>query len=208
MNNKRKLLLALSGASTTTFWSKPVVNTVLLPAHAEMTSEPEPPFAAPEPPFDLYDTGQGGGIVFYITDGGLHGLEAAPSDQSNGSPWGCTGTDITGATGTAIGTGSANTDAILAAGCNSGGEAANVASGYQGGGFSDWFLPSKDELDRMYTVLHLADPDPKGGFNSGSHYWSSSQISASGSWNQGFLSGGQLDSSKNFNLRVHPVRAF
>jgi len=49
----------------------------------------------------IADTGPCGGIVFYISNGGLNGLEAAPSDQ-RAVPWGCIGTGVT--TGTAIGT--------------------------------------------------------------------------------------------------------
>ena len=38
--------------------------------------------------YEIGDTGPAGGIVFYVTDGGLHGLEAAPEDQDRGE-WGC-----------------------------------------------------------------------------------------------------------------------
>src|SRR4030042_4841570 len=64
--------------------------------------------------YALRGTGPGGGIVFYITDGGLHGLEAAPSDQSAGKAWiigGSTQTTLNGNTLTAIGKGQTNTAA-------------------------------------------------------------------------------------------------
>ena len=67
--------------------------------------------------YAIGDTGPSGvGIVFYITDGGLHGLEVAPVDQSTGAAW----STITNAYANGssalpdeIGTGSANTDAII-----------------------------------------------------------------------------------------------
>ena len=49
-------------------------------------------------PYAIGDLGPAGGIVFYVTDGGVHGLEAAPEDQGSGA-WGCYGT-LTGAAGT------------------------------------------------------------------------------------------------------------
>jgi len=89
----------------------------------------------------------GGGIIFYLTPGTntQHGLIMSTSDITNdsGVQWGCEGTNIT--TGTAIGTGLSNTNAILA-GCATRPIAASVASSYNGGGYNDWYLPSHDEL--------------------------------------------------------------
>ncbi|HAU67918.1 MAG TPA: hypothetical protein DCW52_05910, partial [Gammaproteobacteria bacterium] len=106
--------------------------------------------------YKIGDNGPAGGTVFYITDGGLHGLEAAPANSPDSPPvnspnsvWGCSGTSIAG-TSTAIGTGAANTAAIVA-GCVSGEvTAAEVANAYELNGFADWFLPSKGELNLLY----------------------------------------------------------
>ena len=92
--------------------------------------------------FVLGDTGPAGGIVFYLTDNtGQHGLEAAPVDQSAAAPWGCFGFSIPGVNGTAVGTGAANTAAIVA-GCAEAGTAAKVADAYSLNGYDDWYLPS------------------------------------------------------------------
>jgi hypothetical protein len=148
------------------------------------------------------DTGPAGGIVFYITAGGMHGLEAAPEDQSSNAPWGCVGTSIAGAQGSVVGTGAANTAAIVA-GCAAAGTAAKVASAYTLNGYSDWFLPSIDELTLMYSQRTVI-----GGFAS-QFYWSSSEITGATAWVQGFASpSGHLVGSKPTLIGVRAARAF
>ena len=149
------------------------------------------------------DRGPAGGVVFYVTNGGLNGLEAAPADQDGGSgvEWGCYGTSIAGADGTAVGTGAQNTADILA-GCTESGTAAEIAAEYEYGGYGDWFLPSKDELDELYQ-----NRDVVGGFANNS-YWSSTEDDSYGAWAQYFYNGYQNYNDKNDTLRVRAVRAF
>ena len=126
----------------------------------------------------------GGGKVFYIfvpgdvgyVAGQTRGLTAATSDQTdlNGAQWGCSGVDIPGAEGTAIGTGNQNTTDIIN-GCATSGIAARLAHNYNGGGFTDWYLPSLDEATKMYT-----NRSSIGGFVStgqGAWYWTSTELS-------------------------------
>ena len=158
--------------------------------------------------YKIGDNGPAGGTVFYITDGGLHGLEAAPANSPDSPPvnspnsvWGCSGSSIAG-TSTDIGTGAANTAAIVA-GCVSGEvTAAEVANAYELNGFADWFLPSKGELNLLYL-----QKDVVGSFASDG-YWSSSENGSFGAWYQNFGSGAQLGPSKDFTLGVRAVRAF
>jgi hypothetical protein len=153
----------------------------------------------------------GGGIVAYllvIGDTGYdanvqHGLIAATADQNGGAAiaWSNITNTLVGTTGTAIGTGQANTTAIVGqGGCTSG--AAWLCNDLTEGGYSDWFLPSKDELYKLYLNRVAI-----GGFSVDS-YWSSSENIEWIAWVQYFSSGSQLLGDKSFNRRVRAVRAF
>jgi hypothetical protein len=133
-------------------------------------------------------------------------LEAAPNTWSGGTSdpfatWGCQGTSIAGASGTAIGTGQANTTAIVT-NCPVNGIAAQLADALTFGGKSDWFLPSQSELAMMNTNKVAI-----GGFSDGL-YWSSSEMDAETAW-PGIFDNNQYDTAKDFsNGHVRPVRAF
>jgi hypothetical protein len=141
----------------------------------------------------------GGGKVAYIDGTGLHGLIAALSDQGS-STWGCYGTAISGADGTAIGTGHQNTHDMITAGCTN---AAQLCHGVTINGYSDWYLPSKDELNKLWVNRAKI-----GGFSS-VQYWSSSEYNARNAWYQTFSNSYQSTySSKSNSRRVRAVRAF
>lgn len=142
-----------------------------------------------------------GGIIFFIDSTGQHGLIAAASDQSTGAPWGCYEISIIG-TSTAIGSGQANSAAILK-GCITAGIAACICHNLALNGYNDWFLPSKDELNQMYLNKNLI-----GGFAQHS-YWSSSLGNAKyDAWCQYFVDGLQHLVSKDEEGYVRAIRAF
>jgi len=160
--------------------------------------------------YSIGDRGPAGGWIFYdkgsYADGWRY-LEAAPSDQS-GWVWyrllNDQYPDVK--TGTAVGTGKANTAAIIAI-QGPGDYAASFCMNLTINGYSDWFLPSKDELDLMYTNLKRVG---LGGFGEG-WLWSSSQdnISTKFAWVESFSSGDQNSSGfKSNQCAVRACRAF
>ena len=153
-------------------------------------------------------TGPAGGLVFYdkgsVSDGWRY-LEAAPNDQSAGIQW-YNGTYlITGAIKTGLGTGSFNsTSIILEQGETSTDYAAGLARAYDGGGYHDWYLPSKAELNQLYLNREII-----GNFKISSYYWSSSEYDVDQSWNQYFGTGYQGKPEKWLtDDRVRAVRIF
>ncbi len=151
----------------------------------------------------------GGGVVAYIFQTGdpgyvagqTHGLIAAPSDQSTGAEWGCYGTALSGADGTAIGTGSQNTTDIIT-GCTTAGIAAKICYDLVLNGYSDWYLPSKDELNKLFLNRAII-----GGFIS-NFYWSSTESDSHNAWYFDFNNGfANIDDKSNPNY-VRAVRAF
>jgi hypothetical protein len=170
-------------------------------------------------------TGPGGGIVFYVQTATAAApwryLEAAPntwsggtedpfirwcSNQTEAAPNLATGLRDDKPTLDAIGAGYTNTR-IMLIGCAWG--AANAAAAYNGGGKSDWHLPSKNELNELYSKKSTV-----GGFAVDVHpYWTSSEGFLSedqynNSYRQYFSGGQQSPGYKNELYRVRPIRAF
>jgi hypothetical protein len=141
-----------------------------------------------------------GGIIFYLDGTGQHGLISATTDQNTGAQWGCYGTTI-GGTSTAFGTGQANTTAIVN-GCLTVGIAARICNDLVLNGFSDWFLPSRDELNTMYMQKTVI-----GGF-ANAYYWSSSEDDNDLAIFQYFYNGTQNATNKDYTNHVRAVRAF
>jgi len=85
--------------------------------------------------------------------------------------------------------------------------AVTMAQNYDGGGFSNWRLPTKDELNLMYVNLKARN---LGGFDNNWHfYWSSSGNSNDTAWYQDFSDGDQRsDYDKKMTFSVRAVRSF
>lgn len=155
------------------------------------------------------DTGPAGGWIFYVTADGLHGLEAAPTDQVS-AIWGCFGIAISGASSIAIGAGARNTDDIIR-GCPAAGIAAAVADEYiSPSGYIDWYLPAQDELNEMYLNIGPGSTTigNVGGFASVGYWSSSENTNGALAWIQDFLGGGQIVGNKGNPFGVRAIRAF
>lgn len=141
-----------------------------------------------------------GGTIVYIDASGKHGLIVARSTTSGSNVWGCTGTNV--ATSTDLGTGQANTNAILAA-CNDAGSAAKYCNDIVIDGYSDWFMPSRDELKLAYTMRETMQLSP-------ATRLTSSQIDASSSWAVSIspVEGGQIAKLKTDTVLVRAFRDF
>jgi hypothetical protein len=199
---------------------------------------------------DIGDLGPGGGTIFYSAStpfvcgstraSSCNYLEAAPSSWNVGADpnrsWANTtnqGTAVINATSpetataTAIGWGYRNTRAIILQGnADPSTSAAQLADEYtntvNGQKISDWYLPSKDELNQMCKwqrgVAWTSDATvcTGGTINTGTgaagfvtnDYWSSSESIANSAWFQYFGDGSQYNFIKSSTLYVRPVRAF
>ena len=184
--------------------------------------------------YKIGDTGPAGGKIFYVESGATYPewkyLEASPAELGKcrwawgtfdelGNEQGALDYIVNGAKGTTIGTGKANTDAILALLLKPSYPstefvtvpAAKAADDYIAGTYDDWFLPSKNELNALYQskVLTVSGDEH--------YYWSSSQHDDPNrnqcAWAQDFGTsdpGLQTEEAKNHDSRtyVRPIRSF
>jgi hypothetical protein len=172
------------------------------------------------------DLAPGGGYVFHvsdtvidlatgISDGGIY-LATAPQTWNGGAvdpnaAWGCNTINISG-TSSSVGSGAENTR-LINAGCATAGIASRLAAASTFGGFSDWFIPSIDELTLIYNNLKAKSLSNLQSQN----YWSSTQATGGNPTGQAkywwFGSGpASLETDKNnsgpANMYVRPIRAF
>lgn len=142
-----------------------------------------------------------GGIIFYLDSTKKHGLVAAAKDQSTGIKWYNNAYIVTGARGTAIGTGKKNTSKIVSV-QGTGNYAAKLCADLVLNGFSDWYLPSKQELNQLYK--HRAKVPGLAATN----YWSSTESDANNAWDQEFGGGFKFADDKSFTIHVRAIRSF
>ena len=149
-----------------------------------------------------------GGIIAYLDPSGIHGIIAAPYDQSLSSPWGCQGSNIFGAEGSGFGAGYQNTIDITMD-CNNVYIAARLCSDLVLNGFNDWYLPSWSELDYLFNNRSLI-----GGFMTNEQavgdcwYWSSTEVDSDYAHFINFSNGFDGNYYKQFGLNVRAIRKF
>lgn len=152
-----------------------------------------------------------GGVIAYILQPGdpgyiageFHGIICPTSDQTINITWNWAGNNIsTGATGTALGTGNSNTNTIVNV-YGSGTYAAKLCFDLVLNGYSDWYLPSRNEMSKM-----ILNKNAIGGFSS-ANYWSSSEFDSLNAYYSNFTSNNSnLVGAKNTVANVRAVRSF
>jgi len=149
---------------------------------------------------------KGGKIAYLLTpsDPGYdanvqHGIIAAVSDLPGEVAWGCNDKFLAGRS--SIGAGSQNTIDI-ASGCSVAGNAATLCSNLSQGGYDDWYLPSKDELNKLFLQMKVI-----GGFREVC-YWSSTETGKYNACTQIFDNGFQTANDKSTTFSVRPIRSF
>lgn len=143
-----------------------------------------------------------GGIIFFVDKTGQHGLIAAPYDIGTYPLIYRTEWEIKGAGGTEIGTGRRNTVNILKYSTFRGETAPYYCATLNCNGYSDWFLPSIDELELLFGAKTNL-----GGFKRG-YYWSSSVAAQFYGWAESYFEGSTRMISPYARLNVRPIRAF
>ncbi|MEO0038522.1 MAG: hypothetical protein RIQ59_1733 [Bacteroidota bacterium] len=151
-----------------------------------------------------------GGIIAYILQPGdsgyvageFHGIISATTDQVINITWGNGSWISTGATATALRTGNANTNTIVSV-LSTGNYAARLCYDLVLNGYSDWYLPSRDEMSKM-----ILNKNAIGGFSS-ANYWSSSEYDIRNAYYSNFTSGSaNLVGDKLTVANVRAVRSF
>jgi hypothetical protein len=205
--------------TTTTIAPATTTTTTIAPATTSTTSTTSTTTAGPTTttttavPSCPYSVGQfaEGGVIAYILQPGdigydvnqQKGFVATVADISAGAEWGCEGTSITAANFLSIGRGASNTAAIVAA-CPTAGIAARLCDDLVEGGYSDWYLPSLEELRILCQRRNII-----GGFVSGGLYWCSSQISPGiNALVQNFTACTSVTTAKSQLRRVRAIRSF
>jgi len=171
---------------------------------------------------EIGDAYEGGFFAGQINDGGtIYDLVIAPksSGENSSKQWKTSNTTTSGTTSTTDGP--SNTSAMN----NSSHPAAQFCSGLSIGGFTDWYMPAKDELEVVYYNLksHTVSNNTSSGTNTNAVpprnsnytagdpaqtsatdfqtgnteafftglYWSSTENSSSGAWEQSLNNGSQ-----------------
>ena len=150
-----------------------------------------------------------GGVVFWVNPSGTHGKVVSIYDVGR-TRW----SNISGLIGPSAQSninGAGNTVAIIMQTGHTSSAARHCAD-LGDGGFDDWYLPSKDELNDVYsnrvaiTITALANggegfvPD---------YYWTSTEENGSDAFQQDFEAGGQGGDDKGSSTgTIRAIRAF
>lgn len=161
----------------------------------------------------------GGGVIFHLyrdSTGTEHGLIIAANDISISTSWDSTpsclaGTCVNVRYAESTYNGSGNSTAIVND-VNSPLTAAAQCIAYSSGGFTDWYMPSLQELNMLWNNLFDVNRTMESMANAQTMrfavYWSSTEVDAIGAWNFSFMTGqaSYWDKIATYNLRA--IRKF
>jgi hypothetical protein len=165
-------------------------------------------------PFHVIGELYGGGIVFWTTPDGQHGLIASLYDLYGGNlvTWSNITNTAIGAAAQDYYDGSKNTAAIISQSGHTG-SAAKLCDDYTYEEFDDWYLPSVFELrklmDEAILINYILSNDGNSttkplNFSSNKRYWSSTEYSSDAAYSNSFVA----LQGKFGEIRVRAVRAF
>jgi len=160
----------------------------------------------------------GGGVVFWVDHTGQHGLIASMIDLSTSQAWSNVSSSLIGPTAQSDWDGLSNSNAIVGQATHSS-SAAQLCLDYTNadygtGTYSDWYLPSRGELNDLWNNIKAVQKalDSDGNATTTamakSYYWSSSENPTNHAWGFTFSLGHAEGSGKNFEHYVRAVRAF
>ena len=224
----RIFLFVLFSLVCNLFAANPTSTTYVQECVQEHGGSPSPPPPPPPPTYTIGEYAQGG-VIFWLTPDGSHGLVASIVDMPGGSPidleWAPTGGTI-GATANGIvfgldsmgkitTPGKINTDLIVtqygAATTYAAGACAAYSVTIGSDIYGDWYLPCLDELGLMMankTIIDAVSIMQGGTFMITNAYWSSFENNTSYAWLQNFSNAKQYSGTKTNTCRVRAVRAF
>ncbi len=162
----------------------------------------------------------GGGIIFWISPDGDHGLIASLKDIDDGTGviW-SDAADVIGETAESMTDGVSNTEAIISQSGHTT-SAAKLCKEYSSDGYSGWYLPSDREFVLLAAVDYMIDDvfdnddnDATGGFiqeydDLFGRYWTSTETPSGKAWIFSFPENLMKSAGKTSPYRVRAIRSF
>jgi hypothetical protein len=162
--------------------------------------------------YSVGEIGPSGGYIIYENPdlfGEWHFIEVAPTDIVGTYPWSTT-LSTTNITSTQIGAGTENTNQIVGILGNAQNYAAGMANSWSSSGYTNWALPSFDELKLIKDILF---DQGLGNLQTGLTYWSSSEDPTfhMNAWTVKMSSSSQnlmVTQTKSIPMKIRAIRKF
>lgn len=158
-------------------------------------------------PFEMEEThyvGEyyGGGIVFHVYDDGQHGLIHAIVDDYERKQKKNASYPDTIDFRDGVGAGTIMTESV-ATSKDAGTYSAQVFANSQADKISDWYLPTRYDLNLLYERRAVI-----GGYADFALGWKSTEVSSLNAWYQSFITGARFTNGKDDGVYVRVLRKF